>query len=230
MRSEDIDRLIAVTAHELRSPLSTILGYQELLAEGLIGSIDKVAGDALGRIRAAALQLLAITHGLEVLAGALHEPELQAVSLGPVIDDVAGRMSADAAARGIDIDFDAPPDVPVMAEPDTLPHALELAIYACLKARAGERLRVRYDSDGQHVLVHLTGDAVGLLPEPSLRPLRDEGGLDSALDGVGLRFAIVRRAIERIGGDFTRTDAHAGALTMRLRAAEPPGGRGAVDG
>ena len=39
--------LFGVVAHELRSPIAAILGYEELLTEGLLGTVDDRAREAL---------------------------------------------------------------------------------------------------------------------------------------------------------------------------------------
>lgn len=53
----DAERL-ADAIHDLRAPLATIIGYQELLADGTYGEIDTEAEEAVARIGEAAEQLL----------------------------------------------------------------------------------------------------------------------------------------------------------------------------
>ena len=49
--------ILALCAHDLRSPLAAIIGYADLLEMGLPEAIPKCALDSVGRIRDAAVQL-----------------------------------------------------------------------------------------------------------------------------------------------------------------------------
>ena len=49
--------ILAVYAHDLRSPLAAIIGYSDLLTMGVPATIPDCAQDCVGRIREAALHL-----------------------------------------------------------------------------------------------------------------------------------------------------------------------------
>ncbi|MEP6507751.1 MAG: HAMP domain-containing sensor histidine kinase, partial [Gemmatimonadales bacterium] len=51
---------LAVMSHELRTPLAAIMGYQELLADGITGPVTEQQGQQLGRIKASARHLLSL--------------------------------------------------------------------------------------------------------------------------------------------------------------------------
>ena len=51
---------LAVMSHELRTPLAAIMGYQELLADGITGPITDAQAQQLGRIKASARHLLSL--------------------------------------------------------------------------------------------------------------------------------------------------------------------------
>ena len=51
---------LAVMSHELRTPLAAIMGYQELLADGITGPITDAQGQQLGRIKVSARHLLSL--------------------------------------------------------------------------------------------------------------------------------------------------------------------------
>jgi two-component system sensor histidine kinase BaeS len=51
---------IAVASHELRTPISVINGYRELMAEGMLGPISKQQADALAAIASGVMSLEAI--------------------------------------------------------------------------------------------------------------------------------------------------------------------------
>lgn len=51
---------LAVMSHELRTPLAAIMGYQELLADGITGPVTDAQAQQLGRIKASARHLLSL--------------------------------------------------------------------------------------------------------------------------------------------------------------------------
>lgn len=51
---------LAVMSHELRTPLAAIMGYQELLADGITGPVTEAQAQQLGRIKASARHLLSL--------------------------------------------------------------------------------------------------------------------------------------------------------------------------
>lgn len=62
--SETLTRaLLDEIGHEFRTPLSSILGHQELLSEGILGGLQPKAEEAVGRIGVAAVQLTHLING-----------------------------------------------------------------------------------------------------------------------------------------------------------------------
>lgn len=75
--------LLEEIGHELRTPLSSILGHQELLTEGILGELDEKVAHAVARIGVAARQLTHLVNGAVDLAGLAFgsPPELDLESL-----------------------------------------------------------------------------------------------------------------------------------------------------
>src|SRR5439155_26455809 len=84
---DHIARFLALLTHELRNPLGAITGYEELLADGVFGTLDEHGIAALLRIRGAADQVLALPDGVNELfaPGKTLQPELQNVQLSEVL-------------------------------------------------------------------------------------------------------------------------------------------------
>ncbi len=84
--------LLEEVGHELRTPLSSILGHQELLSEGILGELDERMSHAVDRIGVAARQLTHLVNGAVDLAGvAFGSPpalDLEPLSIAQVNRDV----------------------------------------------------------------------------------------------------------------------------------------------
>src|SRR5262249_37875462 len=58
----------ASVSHELRTPLNIILGYIDLIREGVIGQVDHPTAETLGRVRKSVIHLIALINDLLDLA------------------------------------------------------------------------------------------------------------------------------------------------------------------
>ncbi|HSM34830.1 MAG TPA: histidine kinase dimerization/phospho-acceptor domain-containing protein [Longimicrobiales bacterium] len=89
--------LLDEVGHEFRTPLSSILGHQELLDQGILGELDDKVASAVGRIGVAALQLTHLVNGaVDLAAIALGDPP--SLDIEPVSLEHVGATAADYAA------------------------------------------------------------------------------------------------------------------------------------
>ncbi|MEN8373891.1 MAG: histidine kinase dimerization/phospho-acceptor domain-containing protein [Gemmatimonadota bacterium] len=86
--------LLDEIGHELRTPLSSVLGHQELLAEGVLGPLDASVQRAVGRVGVAGRQLAHLIEGALDLGGWLtgNPPAVISapVDVPELAEDVAG--------------------------------------------------------------------------------------------------------------------------------------------
>ena len=73
---------LAVMSHELRTPLTAIIGYTELMADEIVGPINPVQREQLGRVKASGAHLLTLIE--EILAFARIEAGQEQVRREPV--------------------------------------------------------------------------------------------------------------------------------------------------
>ncbi|MGH7462827.1 MAG: histidine kinase dimerization/phospho-acceptor domain-containing protein, partial [Longimicrobiales bacterium] len=98
--------LVAIFGHELRTPLAAILGYQELLADGLYGELSDRQREPVDRIQYAAQQILSLIDGLQELAASSDPAEDERVDTDTrtVITQLQQRLRPMADARGVTLD------------------------------------------------------------------------------------------------------------------------------
>lgn len=99
-------KFVAIAAHELRSPLTAITGYLELLMDGDARGFTEVQRDYLGIIQGSTRRLLSITNDLldltRIEAGRL-ELVLQPLDLAAVLRSVVVEHMAQVEARGLQL-------------------------------------------------------------------------------------------------------------------------------
>jgi signal transduction histidine kinase len=196
---------LAVLAHELRSPLSAVIGYAELLGDGSLGPLDPRAIDAAGRTRLAADQLLRLIEGAEqIFADARQDEPAETVSSRELLISVADTLRTDAEARGATV-LVAEGDVRLVTRTDDARRCLLLAVSAAIKASPNATMRL-HAADGTQPRITLAGS--------DLDHRRDDPdrGPGSPLTGVGLRISIARRSAHLVGGSLTLEPSAAGTL------------------
>jgi signal transduction histidine kinase len=222
------DQLIAAIVHELRTPLSIIAGYQELLADGAYGSIDERAREAVERASHATQDAIRLVGGLELLARRGTErarPRAEPVASDEVLAQVAADARATAAERGGSLEVRISGPLPRLAtDPDLLTRALGIALDAALRASPTRTLRLEARASGEQGLVV---EVAGTQLSPALhRPL---AGLDepgearwgaAGIPGITLRLSIAHRYAQLLGGELM-LEPQGDATTLRLRFPGP---------
>src|SRR5687768_8696407 len=100
--------LIGVLGHELRTPLAAILGYQELLSDGLYGDLSDRQREPVERIHQSAQQLLHLLDGLQELAesGSSAHDEIVSGNTREISRALISRLQAFAKSRSVQLTGD----------------------------------------------------------------------------------------------------------------------------
>lgn len=188
------ERFFDLVTHELRSPLSAILGYQELLQDKAYGALHDQAAEAVGRIGRSARHLLHLIEGV-VMLSRLRSNDVQVervpVHLGALLAPVADTFRSQACDRRIDAAVRMPEAFPtILSDQDQLVRALDLLVTSVLKHPGPDTLELDVQCHDDGATVHLRGAHLRLHdhPDPELR--------------LGLRLAVATRVAELLGGDL----------------------------
>jgi signal transduction histidine kinase len=179
-------------SYELRTPLTSIAGFAEMMAQGYAGELTDTAKDYVGGIMQSTSRLsMLIDNVLDMTqseAGTL-AIERKPVKLAEVAQASAARLKDDAAGKGIDLVVDLQDslgDVTGDARRigQALDHLLENA--------------VRYCGQGARILLHGDGTA-----DKARLVVSDNGpGIDKTKpsDGAGMGLPLAQRLAEAHGG------------------------------
>jgi signal transduction histidine kinase len=205
-RSEQSRRqMVADVAHELRTPLSILIGYLEALRDGAVPE----GADALAVATAQAQHLNHLVQDLQELAladaGEL-ALERRLVDLAALADRVRADWDLEAARRGVSLTFEgARQGLQVWGDAERLRQALGNYLANALRyTPAGGRVAVRTRRDAGWVRVEVADTGPGIpaedLPRVFDRFYRVDRSRSAETGGSGLGLAIVQRLIERQGG------------------------------
>jgi signal transduction histidine kinase len=200
--------LLAVVSHDLRTPLTAIIGYADLLAMGVPHPLPPESATQVERIRKSAQHLMYLMNELLTFTrlDAGHETlRLSDVDVRDVVREVATLVEPAAAARGLRLETSLPPGpVPLRTDPDKLRQVLlNLAGNAVKYTPAGSvRVRLSARHDGAVLQVDDTG--VGISQE-NLAKIYDpfwqvDPSQRSKDGGTGLGLSIVQRMVRLLHG------------------------------
>lgn len=208
-------RYADAATHELHTPLTAILGYQELLADGVYGPLEPPAADAVDRIGRAARQLIYLVDGLVdtvILDAGPVELQRRPVPLADVFSDTLDDARALATERGGSVEGEIPDGLPVVdTDPDRLRRALGLAVMAAVRASGRRDLHVRFHAADGAAEMAVAGTGV---PPDVLH--RGPGGNE---DHLSLRLVVAARLARALGGDVVVEPTAPDASTVRVRIA-----------
>lgn len=192
-------------AHDLRAPLRTISGFAHALRDDYGPQLDATAQDYAQRMVAAAQRLDEFIQDLLDFGRLAHvELPLRAVDLNLLVDHVLAELAEDVSTTRAEIQLHRPFPI-VWANPAALGQVLTNLITNALKfVSPGTRPKIDIHSESAGSLVRLwvRDYGIGISAEYQERvfELFERLHPQSAYPGTGVGLAIVRKAMERMGG------------------------------
>jgi signal transduction histidine kinase len=227
------DEFLATLAHELRSPMTAIRGWIQLLKEGALDAEE--ASNALSMIDSSTRVQARIVEDLmdvsRIMAGkVMIEPSN--IQLAPVIENVVATFRPAAALQGIKLTAALPPEpLNVWADATRLQQIGWNLISNAIKftPRGGSvHVSLARENDAAVFRVRDTGEGISaeLLPHVFERYRQEERDAKKSHQGLGLGLAIVRHLVESHGGTiraFSEGKGQGAELTVALPLLENEG-------
>ncbi|MFF7125654.1 ATP-binding protein [Streptomyces sp. NPDC008240] len=220
--------MVSDIAHELRSPLTNIRGWLEVVRDGVVDPDPAL----LASLHEESLVLQRIIDDLQDLAAAdagtlrLHREPLHA---GDLLDQVAAAHRVAADAVGVALRTEADDTAWLEADPVRMRQVLgNLVSNALRHTPADGTVGLAARRDGESVLLTVTNTGSGIaaedLPHVFDRFWRAEKSRSRRTGGSGLGLPIVRHLVAAHGGTAeAASEPDAGAVfTLRLPAAPAP--------
>lgn len=205
MKSE----FMASVTHELRTPLNSVIGFSEMLHDGVAGPLNARQTEFVADILASGERLLALVEGILEMsqldaadAALAREPVDVAAALA---ERVAAQGPA-AAARGVTVTLEVAPDAgSAQLAPRALNRMVDALIDNAIKFnREGGSVRVRARRGDGRLEIAVTDTGIGIAGADLAKlfqPLvQFSGGLARAHGGIGLGLTLARRLAELHGG------------------------------
>jgi signal transduction histidine kinase len=204
---------LAVMSHELRTPLAAIMGYQELLADGITGPITEQQGQQLARIKASARHLLSLID--EILTFTRLDAGRETVVLDTF--DVEGAINQAAeiaeplvASKKLELKLIPPPNpVLIESDPTKVRQILVNLLSNAVKFTDSGTVTLEGRALKNEVQFLVSDTGIGIQPE-NLNRIFDpfwqvEQKATRRATGTGLGLTVCRRLANLMGGDVAVT-------------------------
>ena len=199
-------QLIATVAHELKNPLTSVMGHLEMLESS--PDLSGTTRTSLNAMDRGARRMVRVIEDLLLLSKVGDpDPVIAApVDLARIVDDVVDLITMPAEQKQLAVTVELPAG-PVLAlgDHDELDRiAANLVSNAVKYTPASGSVRIRLDRVGDDVLLTVADEGIGISQDDLLRLgtefFRSSNPDAVAQPGTGLGLAIVRRIVDRHGG------------------------------
>lgn len=226
--SEAKTRFLANVSHELRAPVTSIVGLLRLLRDPSSDPLSVDQAYQLDMVDSSAHTLLTLVNELLDLAKAESgrmEPTPERVNLANIFDTLRGTLRAVSPSRSTTLEVDAPDGVPPLhTDPIMLMQVLRNLVTNALKFTPdGEvRLTATVDPDGVHVALTVADTGIGIPADEQERIFEEfhqvRNNVQATVTGTGLGLPYARRLVAILGGtiDLISSPGEGSTFTVRL--------------
>ena len=219
-------QFLAAAAHELKTPLTVIQSYLEILLTDLTDGLSEeqhsflqIVFDSVMRLRALILDLV----DLAALDSGTYQLDLAPVTLDSVVEGVVDKKRAETEPAGLTLTMDLAPDLPpVRADAGRIAEVLERLLDNAVKfTPAGGTISIRGRTTVHEVLLQVEDDGVGI-PRDRLEGIFEEfvqlhRRPAERRQGSGLGLAICRRMVRAMGAELEAESTHGEGSTFTIK-------------
>jgi len=209
-----VDRMktefLSMISHELRTPMTPIKGYAELLLSGQVGEMPEPQKRAVSVIKKEGEHLLGLIDSIldvsRLERGIAVELKKEPVSLKVLLDDLQEVMETELTNRGIKLEVGLPPNFPTLiADPSKLHRLLTNLLGNAVKfTPKGGWIKIVGSREDDTARIEVIDNGIGIAKENLDKIFEKFYQVDSsytrAVGGVGLGLAIARDIVVAHGG------------------------------
>jgi len=210
------DDFLATLSHELRTPLQAILGWSALLKQGGLNEEEETrAVETIERNARVQTQIIEDLLDMSRILSGKTRLEIRDLEAANVIEQAIKTVMPSAESRGISIEKDCEPGIPVRGDATRLQQVVWNLLSNAIKfTPEGGRVGVSAARRGNHAVIEVSDTGQGIaeefLPHLFERFRQADASTTRLHGGLGLGLAIVKNLIELHGGSIAARSAGTG--------------------
>jgi GAF domain-containing protein len=217
-------QFLANMSHELRTPMNAILGYTELIADGIYGEVPEKMRDVLTRVEGSGRHLLGLINDVldlsKIEAGQL-TLTLADYAMKEVVEAVSAAAEPLAAAKKLGFVVDVAPGLPTgRGDQRRLAQVLLNLVGNAIKFTDAGHVALRIGTAADLFTIAVSDTGPGIAPADQERIFEEFQQADTSTSrpkgGTGLGLAIARRIVAMHGGRLWVESALGEGATFRL--------------
>jgi signal transduction histidine kinase len=199
---------LANMSHELRTPMNAILGFTEMLRDGLYGDVPEELKDPLNDVHTNGRHLLGLINDVldlsKIEAGRM-DLTLEEYAVEDVVESVRASLRSLAVERGLAFETRMPPELPIAyGDAKRIRQCLLNLVGNALKFTRQGRVEISVERQGDELVYRVVDTGIGI-PKEEIGKVFDEfrqvdATVTREFGGTGLGLSITKRFIEMHGG------------------------------
>lgn len=199
---------IAITSHQLNTPLSIIQGYVSLIKEGKAGKVTETQMNYINEIVSALKKMIDLTNNLLSISRIEQNKiklEKSDVNVAEIIKKIMDTFGSFAKKKNIDLICMQPKkDLLVYADQEKLIQALSNITSNAIKYTQKGKVELSVNREAGNIVFQIKDSGIGIAPEEIERIgekfYRTQQAIDADHQGTGLGVFIAKTIIEKHGG------------------------------
>lgn len=223
--NQELGAFTYTVSHDLRNPLTAIIGYADFLRESCVDRLDGQALDCLAEISASGKGMMALMEDLLTLAkvGQIERPD-ESFDTREIVKEVVRGLSHEITAVGVSVEVC---DLPPLRAPRTLlvemfENLIGNAVrYGC---KAGDRIQVGGERRGDKVRFYVRDHGPGIPTEERGRIFEVffRGTTGKHKQGTGIGLATVQKIARLFDGSAWVEETPGGGSTFWIEMVDVP--------
>lgn len=199
---------IAITSHQMNTPLSIMRGYLSMLMNGKAGKISDNQKKYLQEVYDSTRKLIALTNNLLSISRIEQEKvliEKSELSVKNFVDQLQTNINMDVLAKGVTLDLLKPDsDFIFYADSAKLIQALSNLLDNSMKYTKKGKISISFAKKGDSVIITIEDTGMGI-PETDVEKIgqkfyRAQNAIDADNKGTGLGLFIAKTIVEKHNG------------------------------
>jgi PAS domain S-box-containing protein len=220
------DEFLATISHELRTPMTAIVGWSHLLLSGQLGpELQQKAFETIDRNARSQAQLIEDLLDISRIVSGKLRVDFKPVELQPVVLAAIEAVRPSAEAKRVRLQTRLEPEInPILGDAERLQQVVwNLLSNAIRFTPSGGWVKVELRRDEKEIELRVSDNGIGIraefLPNIFDRFTQADSSITRAQGGLGMGLAIVKSLVELHGGvvsAYSAGEGHGAVFTIRV--------------